>query len=667
MIAPASARPGTDRRTAWLVWAGPAACAAGFAAYRLGTAAPWTRALEMAAIAGLAALLAWVPARMRRWRMADCLVVVWAAALAVFAGPLAALAGIALAAGAVAIGSVLVMQTATALAIGAAVIAGFLGWLLPLPIHTRGVYLLVLGAVVVARRRALLGCVAAVRDGWRDAVDHAPRAAAFAVLAVGIASSAGWLPTVQSDDLGYHLGLPWQLMERGRYALDVRHQVWALAPWMSDVLHAIAQVLAGEEARGAWNACWLLASAGLLWRICGQLGVDVPLRWGALALFGTLPPLVVLVGGMQTELAATAVTLALATLVLAPPSVRGCIASALLVGALLGLKVMHPFAAAGLIAAAAWRARALMRRHAWLAPLAIVLVAAIGGSSYAYAWTVTGNPVLPLFNGHFRSDAFPPVNFADARWPTGFDPLVAWHLTFATARHVEGWNGGFGFALVALIGAALVACRERDARLVFACALFAVMAPLAAMQYARYAFVGMVLLLPVAMRGLAIGIPAAHARGLVAGLCIANFVFIPNAHWVLHTGGIKRALAVAGADAPFLRRYAPERLAIAHIRESSPDAVVIDLSGAAHAELAGRGRTTTWYAPALQARALDADTDATGARWAAVLREERITHAVMRPAQLPAARRAGLARAGAHRVLTVGEVECWRISGTSPR
>src|SRR5687768_15996385 len=103
-------------------------------------------------------------------------------------------------------------------------------------------------ALVVLRRRALRAAAGSVGNGWREAVAGTPRAAAWAVMVAGLASAGAWLPTMQHDDLAFHLGLPWQLMLNGRYALDPAHQVWALAPWAGDVLQGMAQVMAHAEA-----------------------------------------------------------------------------------------------------------------------------------------------------------------------------------------------------------------------------------------------------------------------------------------------------------------------------------------------------------------------------------------------------------------------------------
>ena len=89
---------------------------------------------------------------------------------------------------------------------------------------------------------------------------------------LGLASTGCWLPTLQVDDLGYHLRLPWELMEQGRYAMDPETHMWALAPWLGDVLQSFPQVIAGEEARGPVNALWILltASASGSWARCWE-------------------------------------------------------------------------------------------------------------------------------------------------------------------------------------------------------------------------------------------------------------------------------------------------------------------------------------------------------------------------------------------------------------
>lgn len=646
---------------ALLLWAGMAACAAGLLAQRTLAVLPWPRFSEYLLLGALAWLAAWA---LQRWRGGTCacaLGAVWLLALAVYAGPLPVLAVALLAAAAVALGSLLVAGPA-ALPVGLGLVAGLLGWLLPLPLHHRLAYLAACVALVAWRRAAI---AAAAREAWRafDAgARAAPRASTAALLLLGLASTGAWLPTLQYDDVAYHLGLPWQLQETARYALDPALQVWALAPWGGDVLQGVAQVLAGGEARGALDALWLAACAAALHALAGALGAAPARRWWAVALMASLPLTLHLAGGMQTELPAMALLPALAWLVLRAggddPPPRALLAGAVLFGALCGLKTMHAAVALPVLAWAAWRHRA---RWPWRRlPLAVAAAVAVGGSSYAYAWAIAGNPLLPLLNGWFRSPWFPPVDFDDARWHAGLDLATPWRLTFDTARYHEGFAGGFGFVLVALAGVWLLALADPRTRGVAGAAAGGLLLALLPLQYARYLQPSLVLAVPA----LVAAIP--RVRGAAPAfwaLCVLDLAFAANGNWILRTGALKRAIAHPGDPAPLFERYLPERALAARMRREGDTGAVLVMpgSGLPLAELGQRGRNLLWYAPRWQAAGQRADADAGGTAWCALLRRNRIAHVLLRPAALAPAQRAGLRRCGATLAGAAGDAQWWRI------
>lgn len=646
-----------------LVWAGVLLCAAGFAATRMWEHIPSGRVGESLLLAGLAALPAWGLRRFAGWSWASALATVLLLVGVVMSGVLPSLAVVLLVAAACAIGG-WIAGPARLLAgwlAGMALLAMAIGWTLPLPVHSRWTWLAALLLPVLLRRHALLAQCRQASDGWRAAVATSPRAAAWTVVALGLASTGTWPPTMQFDDLAYHLGLPWQLMLHGRYALDVSQQAWALAPWAGDALQGIPQLVAGAEARGPLNLAWLAAASAGLWRLGALLGLAPAMRWATVALYASLPLTTALLGGMQTETPAVAVTIALAVLVLDDAVPRRLLLGALLYGLLFALKPMHGIAVTPLVFWALWRQRRDLPAPGAFA-LAVLAFVAVGGSSYAYAWATTGNPVLPLLNDVFRSPAFPTAGFNDLRWQQGFDAALPWSLTFDTGNYLEGWDGALGFVLVALSGAWLLALIDRRARGLAVCATLAIALPLLPLQYARYLHPGIALLLPALVLALQRAIPRTRRAWLIAGLCVLNFLFQANAYWLLHLGITKRAFKAAGADAPLLERYAPERALVAAIRERAPDSgPVLLLSHPFHAELAGRGRTVEWYAPRWHAAARQADSDATGAAWAALLRDEHIAEVII-PAESPQpARRKGLERMGATLELAVGGTQWWRI------
>lgn len=647
-----------------LVWAGAGACIAGLLAHRLWQVLPAGRFGETLLLAGLASLLAWPLSRWRQWPHATALLVVWVVLLVAMAGPLPALATAVMLAAAMALGAWLVGDgdPGVACASGLAVFAGVGGWLLPLPLHYAWSWGALLLALLVWRRHSLATQARTLTSTWNAAVAASPRAAVWSVLVLGLASAGTWLPTMQHDDVAYHLGLPWQLMTTGRYALDPTHQVWTMAAWAGDVLNGIAQLLAHAEARGPLNAGWLLLTCAGLWRLATALGLPAALRWATLALFASLPLVPALLAGMQTEAAATATMVLLASLVAQPLAKEGrsLWAGALLFALLLALKPLHALAALPLLVWAALRHRAVASWH-W--PAAAVAALALGASSYVYAWAVTGNPVLPLFNGFFQSPYFGAYNFGDARWHAGLSPTLGWRMTFETGRYLEAWAGGFGFVLVALGGAMLVSLWRRPTRALALCALGAMLVPLAGMQYARYAHPGLVLFLPVLVAALHAAMPLRRVRWLMVGTCLLNLAFQANAQWMLHTGAIKRSIGLLGRDAPLLQRYVPERVLAAAIREQAADrgAVLLLSSAPAYAELGARGRTLTWYAPRMEAAVRAAEPDTSGRAWHSLLVREGITELVLRPTELTAAQRAALQVAGAQRRMVVGEAEWWQL------
>lgn len=652
-----------------LIWAGAVACVVGLIGHRLWEVLPAARFGESLLLAALVALIAWPLRRWRGWAWADALALVWLLALIALTDVLPALAVIAVVVAAAGLGSWLTGTTrpVPATLVGLAIFSAVVGWSLPLPVHWWWIYAPVLGLVIALRRHALREQASTAFAAWRQAVDAAPQAAGWTVLLLGLASAGAWLPTMQHDDLAYHLGLPWQLMLHSRYALDPTHQIWALAPWAGDVLQAIPQVLARAEARSALNAVWLVATAAGLWQIGVALDLRPAMRWATIAVFASLPLVAALLGGMQTETPATAVTVALAALILddRTDGRRALFIGALLFGLLCALKPMHGVAALPLLAWAAMRWRDRIGWRGLLPALAIALF--VAASSYTYAWAITGNPVLPLFNSVFRSPYFAISNFSDSRWNMGLDTDLLWNLTFDTSRYLEGWNGGIGFILVALAGAWLLAIADARTRGLALCATLAVMLPLLPMQYARYLHPGMVLLVPVLVSIVDRTMPARRATWLIVGLCGLNLAFQANAQWFLHTAGVKRSLSSLGRDATLFARYAPERVLVAAIRERAPDSgLVMDLTLPTHAELAGRGRTVTSYDPKLEIARIAADADPSGAAWSALLQRERIAEVILRPAGLSSAQRAGLQRIGARRELVVGEAQWWRIPVASP-
>lgn len=655
----------------WILAAGVGLFAAGFAWHGMWKFLPWERLALSLVLAGLSTAVAWPLQRFARWRWATALALPWVLALVVFAGPLAVLAALALAAAAAVAGlpwlpSTVPARLALSATVGLALLAGLGGWLLTWPVHfVWSWWGLVLG-LLAWRRKALDTAVATALNGWRAAVDQSPRWAALAITLLGLASTACWLPTMQVDDLAYHLGLPTHLLMHGEYRPDPAHQVWSYAPWAGDALQGFAAVMAGADARGGVNALWLVLAAAAVWSACSSLGARATERWAAVALFASMPPLVWMAAGMQTELPATAVLAALVALIVLPAAdssaQRRLLPGAILSGALFAIKGAHVVSALPLLAYAGWRHRhGLPLRRL---PMALGLVLLVGGSSYVQSWWHTGNPVLPLFNAVFQSPYFPvDGNYRDDRWFAGFGPALPWQLLFNTDRYVEAWDGGLGFSLVLLSGAGVMALLRKETRGLALALGLAALAPLIPMQYARYAYPGLLLLVLVQVpHGQALfGARLFGIAVLVA--CAINLAFQANASWLHHSAALKRVIRSGGDAAKVYPHYVPERVLFSQIPTEDAGLVLATNPSRGYvAELGGRGRAMLDHDPTLRAARKHAENDPTGDAWAGLLRVHGIRWVIVTPSSASPALMAGVQR-HAERVSVVGDAELWRAKG----
>ena len=662
--------PGSASWARALLWIGAPLCLVGLVVDHLGAQWHGGRFAGLIVLSLLALAAAGVLRRVLGWRLASGLALAWLLAVVFYAGVVPALATMLFASGALALGGLLQREAPPALRIacGLILVAGALGWLLPLPVHYGAGYAGLCLGLAAWQWRALAASWRAMATQWHAALDAAPRAAAFAVLVLGLASTGCWIPTMQADDVVYHLRLPWQLLAQHHYPLDPALHIWALAPWAGDVLQAVPQLIAGAEARGSMNALWLVLTATAVWRIASLLGGTARTAWFAVALYGSLPLTAGLAGSMQSETPTAALLAWLVVLILEPaprtPRVRigAVLVGAVLVGGLLALKLSSAVFAVLLLPWALWRHRRVPAPVTLAGACAIAL--AIGGSSYAYATGIARNPFLPLFNAWFRSPYFDPVNFDDARWHAGFDAALPWNLTFHTDRYLEGFAGGGGFVFVALAGAWVLAFLHRRTAAMALATTALIVAPLIPMQYLRYTFPATVLLLPL-LSVTAFRIDPRRAAWLLAGVCVLNLAFQANGFWLLRVGQVKMSIMGAGRDEPAFRARVPERNLIAAIRGTDHGNVLaLDAERPYVAELGVRGRSISYYDRSLQRAAQSAEAQADGSAWVDVLHRAGITDVLLRPATTTTAQRAALARLHATRRQVEGDVEWWHVPAT---
>ncbi len=608
-----------------LLWTGFAFAVAGFLSNGLWHVIGWAPTMELARLALLTLLVAVAVRRFTGQFMATSAAIVWLIALVYFGGIASCFAVALLALASMALGSMVIpsgwgARGAISTLVGLALIVGVAGWLLPFPVHYRAVYVVLLLAMLVLRWRAVGEMLHPLASRWSNAVALSPRAACLGVMVVGLISTSLWMPTIHYDDLSYHLGLPSQLISLGYYQMNAGSNVWAVAPWAADVLQGITWLIAGQESRGAVDGLWLLLTLVLMWQLCAALELPPWARWMALALYASLPLTVGTLTGMQTEGPTAATAVAIAWLIQRSPGPdrRQLTAMAVLFGLLLALKISNLMIAGplGLWLLLRWRVRL-----PWKAlPSCLMLTLLVGGSSYAYAWGLTGNPVLPVFNGIFHSPYFAPVNFHDDHWDSGFCWNIVWKLVFHTSRYMEGGNGGAGFVLIGLGGSLLVALFHRRARPLAWVALSAFVLPLTQIQYVRYTHPAFALLIPAMLCGVPVlADGSTRLRAVIimlVVLVIGQLAFISATDWQRRNG----ALGTYLADTPrqFMSRYAPIRQILELVQErfgSSARVLINSGSNPFAAGFGGQAFVTDWYDPELDALSARANHDSSGAAW----------------------------------------------------
>lgn len=643
---------------------GTIAMLAGWGLHGTWRALPLERDVLAALLATAVLALAWPMRRWLGWSWASAVGAVWLAALTWFAGPAGIAAAVLLMLAGLALGCLLApprvpAEAAIATAGGLLLLAGTTGWLLTFPLHVPWVWLSLLALLVFWQRHAVWARLRALPAAWSTGVATAPRWALLAVMIAGLASTACWLPTMQMDDLTYHLNLPVQLQQDGRYLPDATKQMWSYAPWAGDTLHGIAFVLSRRDAHGAMNALWLLLGAGAAWSLLRGLGAGPRERWAALAILAAFPPLVWMAAGMQTELAATSVLLALTAVAFSDASGRLLTETVLFAG-LFALKSLHGLSALPLLVYAAWTSR-----HAfpWTGMIrAVPLFILVAGSSYAQSWLATGNPILPLANAVFESPYYPPENFHDPRWHAGFGIDLPWRLLFDTDRYAESWDGGLGFALLVLAGMFVWALLHpgRTRALAWVAAVIAII-PLIPMQYARYAYPGMALCLLPPLIGMQARLGRRGFAVLAFIAVMSNLTWQANASWLHRTAALKRLIRSGGDAAHVLPHYVPERLLVQSIGPDSDFLLATDPAHNNSGEMGRWGLSLSAHAPLLAARATQADTDASGQAWARLLRDQKVRWLLVTPAQASPAMQAGIVILDGQRQSALNGVELWQL------
>jgi hypothetical protein len=515
-------------------------------------------------------------------------------------------------------------STLVSMLAGVFLLTGIVGWLLPFHVHLRAIYVPVFAGIVWLDRTHVKSLCLAGRDGLNSAISAAPATASFAILISCISLTTVWLPTIQFDDLAYHSMLPAQLLKLGYYRFDASTQVWALAPWGADLVHAIVGVIANEESRSAVNLLWFLFSSCAMWALGKLLGLTPRWRWLAIGLFASQPYISGLLGGSQVENELVGATLVLgivAVRLMRDNDTNAAYIAFLFCGLFASLKASQAIVVLPLILLAfPQMIHAGRLKLAWFLCVGILL----GLSSYFYSSFLTGSPLLPLVNGIFKSSYFPASDFRDLRWTQGLSWRSAWDLTFATQFYQENYVGGAGFSMLVLSVPLLGALCFKPLRAVVAWVIVSTLLMFWTIQYLRYIAPLLVLMIPFALCVVQVHAIRIATVATVVALTIANVALIPATSYMLKNGPVQLQLSSLLTTGPvvanraIVEQYAFEsnlERYLAAVEPGKYGLYLADKDRPYTSPFAGQAFAANWYDFAMQAAATNAERDATGQRW----------------------------------------------------
>ena len=428
----------------------------------------------------------------------------------------------------------------------------------------------------------------------------------------------GWVlrwasfPSMGYDDHAHHLRIWTELLTQERYTFDISTQIWSVAPFTVDLLHAGLSLMAGGDARSAMNLGLAILLLLLMAGILRRLNTPVWTQWLLIVLMATTPMLGNLLLTLQTELTLAVMALAGMRLVIdANGGWRGQHVLGVLSCAALCASIKLPGAVLGVTLLAALAVRWWSQREIptptghmlrWSALLLLIPLGFVALHSYGVAWKLTGNPVFPLYNAIFLSPYYEPINFSDSRWIHGFGLTSYVKAFFHTSEFFESgdYTAGWQYLIMLPIGvlALLRSGAPSGLRIILIPVLGFGLVMFSATQYWRYLFPVMPLAVVLLGSLFIQDKPTIRtAAFFLAIACIAaNLLFFTRVSWMMNSPA---GMAFTSNGKEMLTSlYAPASLLTERVNQLAPGSRVLYTPSTPYgATLQGVPLYLNWYQP----------------------------------------------------------------------
>lgn len=430
----------------------------------------------------------------------------------------------------------------------------------------------------------------------------------------------GWVlrwtsfPSMGYDDHTLHLRVWSKLSTQHYYDFDVNTQIWSLAPFIVDLLHAGLSLMAGNDARGAMNLSLAILILLLMRKILYLWKLPAWSQWLLMILMASTPMLGNLLLSLQTELALAVLTIAGIRLVIdSNENLSGQHVLAMLACAALCAGIKLPGAVLGLtlliaLAFRLWNQRRISKSRLndglrfWPALALLLPLSFVALHSYLLAWIITKNPVFPLYNAIFLSPYYHPVNFSDPRWIHGFNFASYFRAFFHTSEFFESGNFTAGWQYLFLFPLAIIAIlhptRPNNFRITLIPLLGFGLLMFSATQYWRYLFP----IMPIAGILFATLFVSTSRSFKILSIalittCIAlNLIFFTRISWMMRSPASTAIQNSSKED--LIRVYAPIVLLTELINRYAPNSrVLYPYESPYGATLNGSPLYINWYSP----------------------------------------------------------------------
>ena len=340
---------------------------------------------------------------------------------------------------------------------GAGVYGTITGLLAHFPINTPLLYLMLLGAPLLIFRTDARQLFSSLKQKCTSYDHHSGKA-----ISVIAALSLFYLvipiyPEIGHDALAVHLFIPAHILEHLSWGYQPEYYSWALTPLLADWIYTICFALGGETAARLINLVFMGSVALCIRAIANDCSNNNTAENGAVVLFLITPLTMIESASLFVENIWAAYMIAGSILVVRFMTNRSSFSDTVILGGyFLGIAAatkaitLPIFAVFGVFALLRfdrlykeWSNKAFFQ--------GLLLLLAFGIIPYATAWIISGNPVFPFFNSIFQSPFYPPVDFTNPLFSSGFTWTLPYDVLFKTNSYLEANNGASGFQWLLLL------------------------------------------------------------------------------------------------------------------------------------------------------------------------------------------------------------------------